>query len=126
MTDDHKQGSASSGRQATETVAPDNDAAEAPLRPDRETPHPGPSGGAYGSRGPVDHLGDPVTPGEAARAETAAGADVDRSAGENGAPADMDYYRASQSTGSKLALGTLAVPLIMIVLVVGAAAFFML
>jgi hypothetical protein len=83
--------------------------------------HPGPLGGAHGSRGPVDDVGDPVTPGEAQAAETAS---LDRSAGEAGAPADMDYYRTSQKAGTGLALAAVALPIALLLLVIVAVVWF--
>nr|WP_111298461.1 hypothetical protein [Paracoccus saliphilus] len=92
-----------------------------PTNPRAAQQHPGPAGGAYGSRGPVDGVGDPVTPGEAHAAETAS---LDRSAGEAGAPADMDYYRTSQKSGTGLALMAVALPIALLLLVIVAVVWF--
>ena len=92
-----------------------------PLNPRAAQDHPGPAGGAFGSRGPVDQVGDPVTPGEAQVAETA---NLDRSAGEAGAPADMDYYRTSQKSGTGLALSAVALPIALLLLVIVAVVWF--
>ncbi|MBM3604037.1 MAG: hypothetical protein FJX25_04600 [Alphaproteobacteria bacterium] len=114
MTDPRPSNSPASSKHSSEPET-------GPLNPLHGTEHPGPRGGAYDSRGPVDSVGDPVTPGEAQVAETRSD---DSSAGEAGAPADMDYYRTSQKTGNWLALGTLAVPLVLILLVIVAAVWF--
>lgn len=49
---------------------------------------------------------------------------VDQSAGESGAPADMDYYRTDNEGGSKLALNALALPIILVLLIVFGAIWF--
>ncbi|WP_265500898.1 hypothetical protein [Paracoccus beibuensis] len=85
------------------------------------TNDPRPSDGAthetpqvHGSHGPVDpSSGDPITPGQAQVGE----AGIDRSAGETGAPSDMDYYRTTQKTGARLALGTIAIPVVLVIVV---------
>lgn len=83
--------------------------------------HAGPGEGAFGSRGPVDKVGDPVTPGEAQAAETAS---LDRAAGEAGAQSQKDYYRTSQKTGAGLALSAVALPIVLLLLVIGAVLWF--
>lgn len=71
--------------------------------------------GVHGSHGSIDpQSGDPITPGQAQVGE----ADLDQSAGETGAPSDMGYYRTTQKTGARLALGTLAVPIALVLLVI--------
>ncbi|MFC0202140.1 hypothetical protein [Paracoccus rhizosphaerae] len=70
--------------------------------------------GVHGSHGPVDtSSGDPVTPGQAQVGE----AGREHAAGENDTASEASYYRATQKTGARLALGTIAVPVVLIVIV---------
>ncbi|SCY24559.1 hypothetical protein [Paracoccus tibetensis] len=43
---------------------------------------------------------------------------VDHSASEAGQPADMDYYREDNATGSSLALTAVAMPIVLLLLIV--------
>jgi len=42
---------------------------------------------------------------------------IDESAAEDGKPADMDYYRVPAKSGAMMMLGTVAMPLLVIVLI---------
>ncbi|CAM3289597.1 hypothetical protein PANO111632_12470 [Paracoccus nototheniae] len=65
-----------------------------------------------------DPSGSKPLPGSVDEASVADDNRIDQSAGEGGRPADMSYYRVQPKAGALMLLGTIGLPVAIILLVV--------